>query len=68
MSRAADRIAAIAKAARDAAIDKGVKAIGEQLPGVEVRATDDGIELKGRGLIQRLAREPVLRWIGKLFR
>lgn len=68
MSRASDKAAAIGKAARDAAIARGVEEIGAVLPDVAVTAIEDGIELKGRGLARRLVTDPVLRWIGRLLR
>lgn len=68
MSRASDKATAIAKAARDAAIARGVEEIGAVLPDVAVTAIEDGIELKGRGLSRRLITDPALRWIGRLFR
>lgn len=72
MSRIEDRAKAIAKAAKDAAIARGVEeidaAIGKDLPGVVVTAVEDGIELRGRGLLRRLARDSRLRWIGRLLR
>lgn len=72
MSRIEDRAKAIAKAAKDAAIARGVEeidaAIGKDLPGIVVTAVEDGIELRGRGLLRRLARDSRLRWIGRLLR
>ncbi|MBX9730278.1 MAG: hypothetical protein K2X59_03030 [Sphingomonas sp.] len=68
MSRASDKATAIAKAARDAAIARGVEEIGAVLPDVTVTAIEDGIELKGREIARRLVTDPVLRWIGRLFR
>ncbi len=72
MSRIEDRAKAIAKAAKDAAIARGVEeidaAIGKDLPDVVVTAVEDGIELRGRGLLRRLARDSRLRWIGRLLR
>lgn len=72
MSRIEDRATAIAKAAKDAAIARGVEeidaAIGGDLPGVVVTAVEDGIELRGAGLLRRLARDSRLRWIGRLLR
>ncbi len=72
MSRIEDRAKAIAKAARDAAIARGVEeistAIADDLPEVVVKAAEDGIELRGRGLVRRLARDARLRWIGRLLR
>lgn len=71
MSRIEDRAKSIAKAAKDAAIARGVEEIenivGNELP-VVVRAVEDGIELRGRGLLRRLVRDPRLRWIGRLLR
>lgn len=71
MSRIEDRAKSIAKAAKDAAIARGVeeieKFVGNDLP-VEVRAVEDGIELRGPGLRRRLLRDPRLRWIGWLLR
>ncbi len=72
MSRIEDRAKAIAKAAKDAAIARGVEeidaVIGKDLPGIVVTAVEDGIELRGRGLLRRLARDSRLRWIGRLLR
>lgn len=72
MSRIEDRAKAIAKAAKDAAIARGVEeidaVIGKDLPDVVVTAVEDGIELRGRGLLRRLARDSRLRWIGRLLR
>lgn len=72
MSRIEDRAKAIAKAAKDAAIARGVEeidaVIGKDLPGIVVAAVEDGIELRGRGLLRRLARDSRLRWIGRLLR
>lgn len=71
MSRIEDRAKSIAKAAKDAAIARGVEEIGrivgDDLP-VVVRAMEDGIELRGRGLLRRLVSDPRLRWIGRLLR
>ncbi|OYX39335.1 MULTISPECIES: hypothetical protein [unclassified Sphingomonas] len=71
MSRIEERAKTIAKAAKDAAIARGVeeieRAIGDELP-VVVSAVEQGIELKGRGLLRRLVRDPRLRWIGRLLR
>lgn len=71
MSRIEDRAKSIAKAAKDAAIARGVEEIenivGNDLP-VVVRAVEDGIELRGRGLLRRLVSDPRLRWIGRLLR
>lgn len=68
MTRLSDRAAAIGKAARDAAIARGVEEIGDALPDVVVSAVEEGIELKGRGLARRLIRDGRLRWIGRLLR
>ncbi|OQW75838.1 MAG: hypothetical protein BVN32_09925 [Proteobacteria bacterium ST_bin14] len=72
MSRIEDRAKAIAKAAKDAAIARGVEeidaVIGKDLPDMVVTAVEDGIELRGRGLLRRLARDSRLRWIGRLLR
>lgn len=72
MTRIEDRAKAIANAAKDAAIARGVEeisaAISDHLPGVVVSAVEDGIELRGRGLIRRLAGDARLRWIGRLLR
>lgn len=71
MSGIEDRAKSIAKAAKDAAIARGVEEIenivGNDLP-VVVRAVEDGIELRGRGLLRRLVSDPRLRWIGRLLR
>ncbi len=71
MSRIEDRAKSIAKAAKDAAIARGVEEIenivGNDLP-VVVRAVEEGIELSGRGLLRRLVSDPRLRWIGRLLR
>lgn len=71
MSRIEDRATSIAKAAKDAAIARGVEEIenivGNDLP-VVVRAVEDGIELRGRGLLRRLVSDSRLRWIGRLLR
>lgn len=72
MSRIEDRAKAIAKAAKDAAIARGVEeidaVIAKDLPDMVVTAVEDGIELRGRGLLRRLARDSRLRWIGRLLR
>lgn len=72
MSRIEDRAKAIAKAAKDAAIARGIEeidaVIGKDLPDMVVTAVEDGIELRGRGLLRRLARDSRLRWIGRLLR
>ena len=72
MSRVEDRAKAIAKAAKDAAIARGAEeidaVIGKDLPAIVVTAVEDGIELRGRGLLRRLARDSRLRWIGRLLR
>lgn len=69
--RGRNRVGAIARAAKDAAIARGVEEVetivGNDLP-VVVRAVEDGIELKGRGLLRRLATDARLRWIGRLLR
>lgn len=71
MSRIEDRAKSIAKAAKDAAIARGVEEIeniiNDELP-VVVRAVEEGIELRGRGLLRRLVTDPRLRWIGRLLR
>lgn len=71
MSGIEDRAKSIAKAAKDAAIARGVEEIerivDDDLP-VVVRAVEDGIELRGRGLLRRLVSDPRLRWIGRLLR
>ncbi len=71
MSRIEDRAKSIAKAAKDAAIARGVEQIeniiSDDLP-VVVRAVEEGIELRGRGLLRRLVSDPRLRWIGRLLR
>lgn len=71
MSRIEERAKTIAKAAKDAAIARGVeeieRAISDELP-VVVSAVEQGIELKGRGLLRRLGCDPRLRWIGRLLR
>ncbi len=71
MSRIEDRAKSIAKAAKDAAIARGVEEIeniiNDELP-VVVRAVEEGIELRGRGLLRRLVSDPRLRWIGRLLR
>lgn len=36
--------------------------------GLEARATEKGVEIRGRGLLRRLFNEAALRWIGRLFR
>lgn len=38
------------------------------VPGVSVSVTDDGVELRGRGLRVRALVEPGLRWIGGMLR
>lgn len=71
MSRIEDRAKSFAKAAKDAAIARGVEEIeniiSDDLP-VVVRAVEEGIELRGRGLLRRLVTDPRLRWIGRLLR
>ncbi len=71
MSRIEDRAKSIAKAAKEAAITRGVEQIeniiSDDLP-VVVRAVEEGIELSGRGLLRRLVNDPRLRWIGRLLR
>ncbi len=71
MSRIEDRAKSIAKAAKEAAIKRGVEQIeniiSDDLP-VVVRAVEEGIELRGRGLLRRLVSDPRLRWIGQLLR
>lgn len=71
MSRIEDRAKSIARAAKDAAIARGVEEIeniiSDDLP-VVVRAVEEGIELRGRGLLRRLVTDPRLRWIGRLLR
>jgi hypothetical protein len=66
--QAKDRALAIAKAARDAAITRGVEEIEAVLPEVAVTAIEEGIELRGRGLLRRLITDARLRWIGRLLR
>lgn len=71
MSTIENRAKSIAKAAKDAAIARGVQEletiVGDDLP-VAVRAVEEGIELRGRGLLRRLATDARLRWIGRLLR
>jgi hypothetical protein len=62
------RGAAIAERAQDEAVARVASAAEAALPDVVVTTDSDGVTLAGRGLTQRLADEPQLRWIGSLVR
>lgn len=36
--------------------------------GLELRTSERGVEIRGRGLLRRLLTEERLRWVGRLFR
>lgn len=62
------RIAAIAAAAERRGVAEATARIAAALPDVTVEADGNRIVLSGRGLARRLARDPVLRWPGGLWR
>jgi hypothetical protein len=62
------RIEAIAREAVRRTARAAAARIAAALPGVEVEAGDDRVVLSGRGLARRLSRDPVLRWLGSLWR
>lgn len=66
--RSSARIAAIAAAAERRATADAAARIANALPGVGVEVAGSRITLSARGLARRVARDPVLRWLGRLWR
>lgn len=62
------RIAAIGEAAARRTAKAAAARIAAALPGIAVEAVGTEVVLRARGLERRLARDPVLRWIGSLWR